>query len=82
MTILSGEMTDTTERRAASFLDPPQPLRLRRGAILRVMLRPRRAARLLEGLAAQAEVNRAAVGVVIKACARVHYDPSWRPWHG
>lgn len=65
--------------RPASALAPPMPLRLRRLGVLRVMLRPRAAARLLEGLAAEADMRRYAAGVVIKACAVVHYSPSWRP---
>ena len=56
----------------ASFLDAPRPLRLRRGGAIRVMLRPRAAARLLEGLAAEADTRRYATGVVIKACAIWH----------
>ena len=64
--------------RTASTLAPPRPLRLRRGGALRLMLRPRAAARLLEGLAAEAEMNRYAAGVVIRACAAVHYSPAWR----
>lgn len=55
-----------------SFLDPRRPLRLRRFAVLRVMLRPRAAARLLDGLAGQADLNRVAVGVVLRACAEAH----------
>ena len=57
---------------AASFPDPPRPLRLRRGGALRLMLRPRAAARLLEDLAAEADMNRYAAGVVIKACVIAH----------
>jgi hypothetical protein len=70
MTTLSGELTEITVRR---------PLRLRRGAAIRVMLRPRRAARLLEDLAADADMKRYALGVVVRTCAQVHYSPSWRP---
>lgn len=62
-------MISTTERR---------PVRLRRAAVLRVLLRPRAAARLLGALAAEADMNRVAVGVVIRACAAVHYSPEWR----
>jgi len=36
------------------------------------MLRPRAAARLLEDLAAEADMNRYAAGVVIKACVIAH----------
>lgn len=57
---------------------PPRPLRLRRFAVLRVMLRPRAAARVLAALAAEAGMNRVAVGVVLRACAEVHYSPGWR----
>ena len=46
---------------AASCTDPRRPLRLRRGGTLRVMLRPRAAARLLEELAEYADVYRAAL---------------------
>lgn len=53
-----------------SFLDPPRPLRLRRFAVLRIMLRPRAAALLLAGLAYQADINRVAVGVSIRAHVR------------
>jgi hypothetical protein len=63
---------------SASLLDAPRPLRLRRGGAIRVLLRPRAAAQLLAELAGQADVNRAAAGVAIKACAQVHYSPSWR----
>jgi hypothetical protein len=54
------------------------PLRLRRLAVLRVLLRPRTAARLLEDLAAEAATAKLACHVVIEACAQVHYSPSWR----
>jgi len=53
---------------------PRRPLRPRRFAVLRIMLRPRAAARLLGQLAAQADVNRVAAGVVIRACA-LHHVP-------
>jgi hypothetical protein len=36
------------------------------------MLRPRAAARLLEDLAAEADMRRVAVGVVLRACAHAH----------
>jgi hypothetical protein len=71
-------MTTTERGTAVSFLDPPRPLRLRRAGALRVLLQPRRAAQLLDGLAAAADLNRVAAGVVIKACAHAHYDPGWR----
>ena len=58
--------------RPASFLEPPRRRQLRRLAVLRVMLRPRAATRLLAELAGQADVHRVAVGVVIKACAATH----------
>lgn len=58
--------------RTTRITGPPRPLRLRRAAVLRVMLRPRAAARLLEALAAEADMCRAAVGVVIRACALTH----------
>jgi hypothetical protein len=77
-TITSAE--DIAERPLAAY--DPRPLRLRRGAALRVLLRPRAAARLLEQLAAEADVNHVAIGVLLRACAQVHYSPSWRPWHG
>ena len=59
---------------------PPRPrrLRLRRLAVLRVLTRPRAAARLLEALADEATVQDLAVHAVINACAQVHYGPSWR----
>ncbi len=63
-------MTTERELLSASFLDAPRPLRLRRGGTLRVLLRPRRAVQLLDGLAAAADLNRVAVGVVLRACAR------------
>lgn len=50
-----------------SFLDPPRPRRPRRFAVLRVMLRPRAAALLLDALAGQADINRLAAGAVIRA---------------
>jgi hypothetical protein len=65
-----------TERgiiRPASSLDEPQPLRLRRAAVLRVMLHPAAAARALDGLAAESDLRRLAVGCVLRACARTHY---------
>jgi hypothetical protein len=55
-----------------TFLGPPRPLRLRRLAILRVMLQPRAAARALALLADDAEMNRRAAGAVIRACAATH----------
>ncbi len=66
----------TTERglMPASFLEAPRPLRLRRGGALRVLLRPRAAARLLEALAAEADVKRCAVGVALRACAYAHVE--------
>jgi hypothetical protein len=45
-----------------SCSDPLRFIRLRRGGALRVMLRPRAAARLLESLAAEADVRRYAAG--------------------
>jgi len=57
---------------AGSYLDPPRPLRLRRAAALRVLMRPRRTARLLEDLAAGADVNRLATGAVLRACIQAH----------
>jgi hypothetical protein len=57
-----------------SFLDPPRPLRLRRLAVLRVLARPRRAARLLQALAAEADLNRLAAGRAIRVCAVFHDD--------
>jgi len=64
----------TTERGLlpASTLAPPRPLRLRRGGALRILLRPFAAARLLDALAAEADMNRYAAGVVIKACVTAH----------
>ena len=67
-------MTTERELMPSSFLDAPQPLRLRRGGVLRVLLRPRRAAQLLDGLAAGADLNRVAVGVVLRACAHAHVE--------
>jgi hypothetical protein len=61
---------DTT--RTVSTLDPPRPLRPRRGAALRVMIRPRTTVRLLWHLAAEADMYRYAVGVVLRACACTH----------
>jgi len=58
--------------------DPPRPLRLRRGAALRIMLRPRAAARLLQDLADGADTYRLAVGVVVEACALFHHAPRGR----
>ena len=57
-----------------SALGPPRPVRLRRFAVLRIMLRPRAAALLLALLAAEADTGRVAVGVVLRACA-VHHVP-------
>jgi hypothetical protein len=62
-----------------SFLDPPRPLRLRRLAVLRVMLRPRAAARALAVLADDAEMNRRAVGTALRACAVWHEAPRLYP---
>jgi hypothetical protein len=56
----------------ASVTDPLRPVRLRREGALRVMLRPRAAARLLEDLAAEADMRRYAAGVVIRACVATH----------
>jgi hypothetical protein len=53
---------------------PPRPLRLRRLALLRVILRPRAACLLLEGLAYHADINRLAALGVIHACA-LHHVP-------
>jgi hypothetical protein len=61
-----------TNVRPAKIGDGPRPLRLRRGAVLRVMLRPCVTARLLETLAADADMYRCAVGAVIVACALFH----------
>ena len=58
--------------RPASILEPPRPVRLRRFAVLRIMLRPRATARLLGALAAETDMRRYAAGVVIKACAMWH----------
>jgi hypothetical protein len=55
-----------------SFSEPPRPLRLRRLAVLRILVRPRAAALLLAALAEQADLNRCAVGVTLRACARWH----------
>lgn len=52
--------------------DAPRPLRLRRLALLWILLRPRAASRLLEDLAAEADMYRVAVGVVLAACALCH----------
>ena len=57
---------------AASVLEPPRLLRLRRFAVLRILIRPRATARLLGALAAEADMRRYAAGVVIKACAAWH----------
>lgn len=54
------------------FTAPRRRLRLRRLAAVRVMLRPRATARLLGVLADQADMNRAAVGAVLRACAHAH----------
>jgi hypothetical protein len=68
--------TSRTTRRGAirpvTTLDPPRPLRARRGTALRIMIRPRAAARLLLDLAAEADLYRYAAGVVLKACACTH----------
>ena len=53
------------------------PLRLRRLTVLRVLLRPR-AARALALLADEAATYEHACDVVVRACATVHYSPSWR----
>jgi hypothetical protein len=58
--------------RPVSTLDPPRPLRPRRGTVLRVMVRPRTTVRLLQHLAAEADLYRCAVGVVLRACACTH----------
>jgi hypothetical protein len=55
-----------------TFLEPPRPLRLRRAAVLRVMLRPRAAARALALLAEEADTNHRAAGAVLRACAATH----------
>ena len=55
-----------------SVLDPPQSLQLRRLAVLRILLRPRAAARVLGRLAYEAEMHRRSVGVVIQACVHAH----------
>ena len=60
--------------RPVSFLAPPRPVRLRRLAVLRIMLRPRAAALLLDELAGRADLNRVAVGVVLRACAAAHVE--------
>ena len=70
----AGDVPELGEGRLKSFLDPPQPVRLRRFAVLRVMLRPRAAALLLEDLAYHADINRVAVGVVLKSCAVAHVE--------
>jgi hypothetical protein len=54
------------------FTAPRKPLRLRRLAVVRVMLRPRAAARLLGALADEADVRRYAIGVILTACAEWH----------
>jgi hypothetical protein len=54
------------------FLAPRRPLRPRRFAVLRIMLRPRAAARLLALLAVEADTNRVAAGAVLRACAYAH----------
>jgi hypothetical protein len=66
----------TTERGTPVTWHPPY--RLRRLAVLRVLIRPRAAARLLQDLADDAATYRLGCDVVIKACAQVHYSPSWR----
>ncbi len=63
--------------RPAGLLEPPAPMRLRRAAVLRVMLRPRAAAQLLDGLAAEADLYRVATGVVLRACAETHEPRRW-----
>jgi hypothetical protein len=57
---------------------PRRPLRARRGITFRVLLRPRLAARLLAALADDADVNRVAVGVVLRACACAHVSRGGR----
>jgi hypothetical protein len=49
-------------------------IKLRRFAVLRVMLRPRSAARLLAALARQSTDRDTAISVIIEACALFHYS--------
>lgn len=58
--------------RAGAFGAPPQPLRLRRFAVLRVLARPAAAARVLDALAVEAEMHRYGIGMIIDACAEYH----------
>ena len=58
-----------------SALGAPRPLRLRRFAVLRIMLRPCATARLLGALAAEADTGRVAIGTILRACAIAHYGP-------
>jgi hypothetical protein len=72
MTTLSGEtMTDTTHDDAPAYWQRP-PVRLRRLPVLRVMLRPRAAARLLQALADDDAAYRLGAHVLIQACAMWH----------